>query len=192
MSAVVVPRRRVLVLVPLLLVSLLTWWATRADSEASPPAARAASTAQAGKIAFASLPGGVQATLPVLSFRAGGVNTSAPAGSGGGTGKFVPDDPTGGVDANDVDPPLLRAGTTGVHIAPAPLTLYRPGTTKKQEVWQLADVTISELRTAQSGSTKPPRLTLGLRYTRVAVTSFTAGGTAAGTYCFDLATSTSC
>jgi hypothetical protein len=193
MSALAVPRRRALVLVPLLLIALVAWWAARSGSEAAAPSASAvASTAQAGKITFDSLPGAVKVTVPLRSFSAGGVNTSTPTGGGGGAGKFVPDDPSAVIDAADVDPLLLRVVTTGVHMQRATVTLFRPGTTDRQEVWDFTDATISRLATSQSGSAKPPRVALGLHYTRVTVTSYDAQGTVARSYCFALDSNTPC
>jgi len=194
MSAHAVPYRRpylrAAVLVPLLLVAVIAWWATRSDSEAAAPVA--AGTSQAGKVAFDSLPGSIVTTLPVRSFSAGGANAASPTGGGGGSGKFVADDPVLTIDAADVDPLLLRVATTGVHLKTATVTLFRPGTTSRQEVWRFDDVTVSALHTSQSGSAKPPRVSLVLRYTKVTVTSYDAGGTAASSFCFNLAASTVC
>jgi Type VI secretion system effector, Hcp len=193
MSVSSLPRRRVLVLVPLLLLALFAWWATRSDSEAASPAApRAASTSLAGRIAFDALPGGVRATLPLRSFGAGGTNTSTPAGGGGGAGKFTADDPVAVVDASDVDPLLLRAVTTGVHLQKVTVTLFRPGTTDRQQVWELGDVTISDVRAAQSGSAKPPRVSLGLHYARVTLTTYNVKGAVSRSFCFGLDTSAAC
>lgn len=189
-----VPSRRALFLVPLLLVALFAWWATRSDSDAAARTAapRAATSAQAGKIAFDSLPGAVKATVPLRSFTAGGTNPSSPSGGGGGAGKFVADDPAAVIDASDVDPLLLQAVTTGVHLKTVTVTLFRAGTTDRQEVWTFANATVSEVRTAQSGSAKPPRVSLGLRYTQVTLTTYDAKGKVVRSSCFDLATNAAC
>ncbi len=194
MSASAVPRRRALILVPLLLIVLLAWWTvTRTDSEAATPSTlKAASTSQAGKITFDSLPGPVTSTLALRSFSAGGTNTSGAVGGGGGSGKFVPEDPTAVVDASGVDPLLLRAATTGVHLPTVTVSLYAPGTTKRQEVWAFANVTISAMRTAQSGSAKAPRVSLGLHYTRVTMTTYDTKGAVVRSTCFDLGSNTIC
>ena len=193
MSAPVTPRRRALVLAAVPVAALSAWWATGSGSEAAPSSnGAAAPTSQAGKISFDSLPGAVKATLPLRSFTAGGTNTSTPVGSGGGTGKFVADDTTAVVDAADVDPLLLRAVTTGVHLQTVTVTLFRPGTAERQEVWVFGNSTLSKVGTAQSGSARSPRVALGLRYARVTVTSYDTKGAVAGSYCFALDTSTSC
>ena len=191
MSTSAVPHRRVLILVPLLLVALLAFWATRSDSEAaSSVALKDASTSQAGRIAFDSLPGALKATLPMRSFSVGGTNTAT--SGGGGAGKFTADDPVAVIDAADVDPLLLRAVTTGVHLQKVTVTLFRPGTTARQQVWEFADATISDLHTAQSGSSKPPRVSLGIQYTRVTTTTYDAQGVIARSFCFALDTNTAC
>jgi type VI protein secretion system component Hcp len=187
MSTSAVSHRRVLFLVPLLLVALLAWWATRSDSEAAASVtSKAASTSQAGRIAFDSLPGAVKATLPVRSFSVGGANSSTPGGGGGGAGKFTADDPVAVIDATDVDPLLLRAVTTGVHLQKVTVSLFRPGTTTQQESWEFADVTITALHTAQSGSAKSPRVSLGLRYAQVTLTTYDAKGAVERSFCFAL------
>jgi hypothetical protein len=190
MSTFAVPRLRVLFLVPLLLVALLAWWATRSDSEAASPAASKA-TSQAGKIVFDSLPGAVTSTLPLRSFSVGGANTAS-GGGGGGAGRFIADDPAAVIDATDVDPLLLRAVTTGVHLPKVTVSLFRPGTTARQEVWEFADATISALHTAQAGSAKSPRVSLGLHYARVTVTTYDAQGAVARSFCFALDLNTAC
>ncbi len=193
MSTSAVPRRPALFLVPLLLVALLAAWATWSESEAAAPVApKAASTALAGRIAFASLPGEVASTLPLRSFSVGGANATTAGGGGGGSGKFTAADPAVVVDATSVDPLLLRAVTTGVHLQKVSVSLFRPGTTVRQQVWEFTNVTISELRTAQSGSAKPPRVSLGLRYARVTVTSYDARGAVVRSYCFALDTNAPC
>ena len=193
MSVSTVPSRRTVVLVSLVLVALLAWSAWRSGSEAASPVAPArAGSAQAGKVVLDSLPGAVKASLPVRTFAAGGVNTSTFAGGGAGTGKFVPDDPALVVDATDVDPLLLRAVATGVHLQKVTVTLFRPGTHDKEQVWEFADTILSEMRTAQSGSARAPRVSLGLRYTRVTLTTYDADGGVARTFCFALNTSTAC
>ena len=138
------------------------------------------------------LPGGVKESLPLRSFSAGGTNTSTPIGGGAGAGKFVADDPAAVVEATDVDPLLLRAVATGVHLQKVTVTLFRPDTRDRQQVWEFADVTMSEARTVQSGSAKPPRVSLGVRYTRVTVTTYDAGGAVARTFCFALDTNAAC
>ncbi len=193
MSTSTVPRRRVLFLVPLLLVALLAWWTTRSDSEAAPSVApKAASTSRAGTIVFDSLPGAVKSTLPLRAFSVGGTNSSTAGGGGGGAGKFTADDPAAVIDAAEVDPLLLRAVTTGVHLQKVTVTLFRPGTTARQQVWEFADATISDLHTAQSGSSKPPRVSLGIQYTRVTTTTYDAQGVIARSFCFALDTNTAC
>lgn len=188
-----VPRRQLVVLIPLLLIAAFAWWAPRFDSEAAPAAAPAsASPSQAGKITFDSLPGAPKSTVPLRSFGAGGVNSSAPTGGGGGTGKFAADDVTAVIDAASVDPSLLQAITTGVHLSEVSVTLFRAGTTERQESWELTDVTVSEMRITQTGSAKSPRVSLGLRYRTVTVTTYDARGGVALSYCFNLAASTTC
>lgn len=193
MPARAIPYRRAAVVVPLLLIAVIAWWATRAGSEAAPsaapPAAAKAAKAQAGKVAFDALSDGAT-TLPLISFSAGGTN-SVPTG-GGAAGKFVPDEPALVIDAAAVDPLLLRAAATGVHLRSATVTLFRPGTTKRQEVWRFDDVTITAMRTKQSGSAKPPRVSLGLGYGAVTVTAYSAGGAVASTFCFDVDASGAC
>jgi hypothetical protein len=196
MSTFAVPHRRVLFLIPVLLVALIAlvaWSAIRSVSEAAPAVTpKAASTSQAGRIAFDSLPGAVKATLVLRSFSVGGTTSSTPGGGGGGAGKFTADDPVAVIDAADVDPLLLRTVTTGVHLQKVTVSLFRPGTTTRQEVWELADVTISGLHTTQSGSAKPPRVSLALTYARVTVTTYDAKGAVARTFCFSPATSAAC
>lgn len=182
--------RRLLLLVPLLLLVLLAVWATRSGSEAAPPQVRAGSTSQAGKISFDSFPGGVTATLPLRSFSVGG-SSGATAG-GGGSGKFTADNPTAVLDASAVDPLLLRAVATGIHLSKVSVTLYRPGTTDRLQVWDFADVSVGDLHTTQSGSAKPPRVSLGLRYARVTLTTYDARGAVVRSLCFDLAGNTIC
>src|SRR5690348_3842208 len=121
MSEPAVTRRRVVVLIPLLLVAVLAWWSTR--SEAAAPVAKDGGSTLAGKVAFDSLPGGVATTLPLRSFSVGGTNATSPTGGGGGTGKFVADDAALTIDAVEVDPLLLRAVTTGVHLKTVTVTL---------------------------------------------------------------------
>ena len=81
---------------------------------------------------------------------------------------------------------------TGVHLQKVTVTLFRPGTRDREEVWEFGDAILSEARTAQSSTTKPPRLTLGLRYTRVTQTTYDAKGDVVRTFCFALDTSTAC
>jgi type VI protein secretion system component Hcp len=190
----VVSHRRALFLVPLLLVALLAWWATRSESDAATSAApKAASTTQAGKIAFDALPGAIKASLPLRTFSVGGSNSGGTGGGGGGgAGKFTADDTVAIVDAAAVDPLLLRAVTTGVHLQKVTVTLFRPGTTTRQETWELADVTISALHTTQSGSAKPPRVSLGLSYAQVTTTTYDAQGAVERTFCFALDLNTVC
>ena len=195
MSASTLTSRRLIAtiaVVAVAMVALLSWTATRSGSEAAPAPARA-NAAQAGKLVLDSLPGGVKASLAVRSFDAGGVNTGATSGGGGsGSGKFVPDDVALVLDAADVDPLLLRAVATGVHLQKATVTVFRAGTSAKQQVWDFADVTLSELRTSQAGSAKPPRVSLGLRYARVTLTTYDASGAVAQSFCFSVTTSAGC
>ena len=177
---------------PPLLVALLVWWAARSDSEAAPPTSKAGSTSQAGRITFDALPGGVRSTLPLRSFRIGGTSSGSPVGGGGGAGKFTAEDPAAVVDASNVDPLLLRAGTTGVHLESVTVTLFRPSTTTRQQTWELEDVTVGALHTAQSGSATSPRVSVGLRYARVTATTYDATGAAVRSYCFDVAANVTC
>ncbi len=87
---------------------------------------------------------------------------------------------------------LLRAVATGVHLQRATVTVFRPGTTKRQQVWELADVTVGEMSTSQSGSAKPPRVIVALRYAQVRLTSYDASGAAAASVCLSVATASSC
>ena len=173
------------------MVALLAWTATRSGSEAAPAPARA-NAAQAGKLVLASLPGDVKASLAIRSFDAGGTNAGTTTGGGGGSGKFVPDDVALVLDAAEVDPLLLRAVATGVHLQKATVTVFRAGTNDRQQVWDFADVTLSEMRTAQTGSAKPPRVSLGLRYATVTLTTYDASGAAVRSFCFSVATGAGC
>lgn len=193
MSTTALSGRRLLALVVVALVAVLGWSAVRSGSDAAPTVAPArAATTQAGKVVIDSLQGGVKATLPLRSFRVGGTNTSTSTGGGGGAGKFVPDDPALVLDASAVDPLLLRAVATGIHIQKVTVTLFRPGTNDRQQVWELSDVTISEARTAQTGSAKQPQVSLGLRYAKVAQTTYDSGGAMVQTFCFNVSTVGSC
>ena len=194
MSASALTSRRALVALTLLLVALLVVWsALRSGSEAAP--APRAGAAQAGKVVFDSLPGSVRASLPVRSFDAGGVNDTTPGGGGGGgggAGKFVPDDTALVLDAADVDPLLLRVVATGTHLQKVTVTLFRAGTSARQQVWEFADVTLSRMRTAQTGSARAPRVSLGLRYAEVTVTTYDARGGVEQSFCFAPVASASC
>lgn len=181
MSTHLFTSRRLLVLVSVALVALLAWSATRSGSEAAPAPARAGA-AQAGKVVFDALPGQVKATLPIRSVRAGG--ESATTGGGSGTGKFAADDLALVLDAADVDPLLLRASVTGLHVQKVTVTVFRAGSNDRQQVWELGDVIIGEVRTSQTGSAKPAQVSLGLRYGKATLTSYDAKGAVAQSFCF--------
>ena len=168
--------------------------ASNADAPPPAPAAAVPATEVVGKLTLADVSGTTDYATTVRSFSMSG-NQSGGSGSGGGggTGVFTASDGTAGFDTSGPSPLLLRLLATGRHLPTATVVVYAPGTSTRSEQWTFTDVLLADLQYARSSRAKAPRATLQWTYHRVTWTTYAANGsTAVQSFCYDLATRTSC